>query len=148
VRKPHFIYQLTSEAEELFPKSYDALFNALVTVLKETLPASEVNRVLKELGRRLVDNGATDGLQLRERAQKAADILERMGGAPRLVASGERLTIESSSCPIAAAVEVHPEACRVPESLIAEITGAKVREKCNRATSPPHCAFEITGKNR
>ena len=36
-RKPHFTYALTREAEDLFPKSYAALFNVLLTVLKEKL---------------------------------------------------------------------------------------------------------------
>src|SRR5687768_14320083 len=36
-RKPHFAYQLTEEAEQLFPKAYDALLNQLITVLKGRL---------------------------------------------------------------------------------------------------------------
>ncbi len=150
VRKPHFTYELTLEAEALFPKSYDALFNALVTVLKEELPGAELKAVLKEAGRRLAAavNGPTDGLDLTERSRKAAGILELMGGAPRVNSNGERLTIESSSCPIATAVEAHPEACRIAEALVAQITGARVRERCDRTVTPPRCAFEITEKNR
>ena len=30
-RKPHFAYELTPEAEHLFPKSYDVLFNVLLS---------------------------------------------------------------------------------------------------------------------
>src|SRR5882724_2203048 len=36
-RKPHFAYELTEEAEQLFPKAYDALLNQLITVLKGRL---------------------------------------------------------------------------------------------------------------
>ena len=149
-RKPHFIYELTAEAEQLFPKSYDALFNILITVLKDELPDYEIKALLKEAGRRLAaaKNSRTTGLDLRERAQKAAEILEEMGGTPRLNSNGEKLTIESGSCPIAAAVEAHPESCRMPESLVAQITGGRVRERCNRDVSPPRCAFEISEKNK
>jgi predicted ArsR family transcriptional regulator len=37
-RKPHFAYELTPEAENLFPKAYDALLNQLITILKDRLP--------------------------------------------------------------------------------------------------------------
>src|ERR671922_1517816 len=37
-RKPHFAYELTAEAERLFPKAYDALLNQLITALKGRLP--------------------------------------------------------------------------------------------------------------
>src|SRR5215218_809431 len=35
VRKPHFAYELTPEAEKIFPKAYDAIVNSLIAVLKE-----------------------------------------------------------------------------------------------------------------
>src|SRR5215212_1721165 len=37
-RKPHFSYELTPEAENLFPKAYDTLLNQLITALKGRLP--------------------------------------------------------------------------------------------------------------
>ncbi|HSP06209.1 MAG TPA: ArsR family transcriptional regulator, partial [Acidobacteriota bacterium] len=52
-RKPHFTYALTSAAEELFPKSYDALFNVLLTVLKGKLTSQQLKKVLREVGRKL-----------------------------------------------------------------------------------------------
>src|SRR5215467_7168139 len=36
-RKPHFAYELTPEAEHLFPKAYDTLLNQFITVLKQRL---------------------------------------------------------------------------------------------------------------
>src|SRR5262249_33293576 len=50
-RKPHFAYELTPEAEHLFPKSYDALLNVLLSVLKERLAPDELGEVLREVGR-------------------------------------------------------------------------------------------------
>src|ERR671912_344819 len=49
-RKPHFAYQLTEEAEQLFPKAYDALLNQLIAVLKERLTPSALEEVLREVG--------------------------------------------------------------------------------------------------
>src|ERR671912_277887 len=50
-RKPHFAYALTEEAEQLFPKAYDALLNQLIAVLKGRLTPAALEEVLREVGR-------------------------------------------------------------------------------------------------
>src|ERR671916_740837 len=55
-RKPHFSYELTAEAENLFPKAYDALLNQLITALKGRLPPAALEDVLREVGRSLAAN--------------------------------------------------------------------------------------------
>ena len=53
IRKPHFAYELTAEADNLFPKAYDALLNQLITVLKGRLPPATLEQVLRDVGRSL-----------------------------------------------------------------------------------------------
>ena len=50
-RKPHFTYALTDDADQLFPKAYDALLNQLIAVLKSRLNPAEIEDVLREVGR-------------------------------------------------------------------------------------------------
>src|SRR5918999_5543274 len=52
-RKPHFAYELTEEAEQLFPKAYDALLNQLISVLKGRLTPGALDEVLRDVGRSL-----------------------------------------------------------------------------------------------
>ena len=73
-RKPHFAYELTDEAEHLFPKSYDTLLNQLITVLKTRLTPKALKEVLREVGRSLASN-RTAGGKLETRVDK------RTGGA-------------------------------------------------------------------
>src|SRR5918995_4914810 len=47
LRKPHYSYELTPEAEHLFPKAYDALLNQLITTLKGRLPPTTLEDVLR-----------------------------------------------------------------------------------------------------
>lgn len=148
-RKPHFTYVLTPAAEDLFPKSYDVLLNVLLGVLKEKLTSREVREVLREVGRtlaRLNIKSVSNGSVLSDRTREAVELLEAMGGAPRLETDGDKLIIESASCPLATAVESHSEVCTVAEALIAQVTGACVRERCNKTEIPPRCSFEITRK--
>src|ERR687893_2624032 len=64
-RKPHYSYELTAEAERLFPKAYDALLNQLITALKGRLPPNALEDVLREVGRALA--AEIVGLPVRER---------------------------------------------------------------------------------
>lgn len=150
-RKPHFAYELTPEAERLFPKSYDALLNVLLSVLKERLAPDELEAVLQEVGRKAAPDRKTilaTGSDLSARAEKAVEVLEALGGAPRLEQEGGKIIIQSASCPFGAAVEAHPEVCRVAETLVAQITGERVRERCNKTDVPPRCLFEVTEKKK
>lgn len=144
-RKPHFTYILTTEAEHLFPKSYDALFNQLIEVLKNRLSSKQLKETLYEVGRKIAgkqtfDLQKLDGLN--QRAEKAVKALAELGGAAKAVNEDGKIIISSKSCPLAAAVVDHPEVCKLAESLIEEIVGVSVKENCNRKRMP-QCRFEI-----
>jgi predicted ArsR family transcriptional regulator len=143
-RKPHFAYELTGDAEHLFPKAYDALLNQLITVLKGRLPATALEEVLREVGRSIaasqsMNKGAND---LKGRVRRATNVLEALGGAPGVENEGGKIQIRSAACPLAAAVAEHPEVCELAEALVSEIVGVPVTEHCDRSGSP-RCCFEL-----
>lgn len=146
-RKPHFAYELTNEAETLFPKAYDALLNQLIAVLKGRLTPATLEEVLREVGRSLAENANPDGgrAALEIRIGRALSALETIGGAARVEKEDGTLLIKSGSCPLATAVAEHPEVCQLTEALLAEIIGTRVQERCDRDGSP-RCRFEISKK--
>jgi predicted ArsR family transcriptional regulator len=145
-RKPHFSYELTQDADGLFPQAYDSILDLLLSVLKEKLPPEQLHEVLSEVGYRAAERAALSSeVELHARAQKAVEVLETLGGAPHLEHGDGKLIIRSTSCPLAHAVEAHPESCQIAEALVSRITGAQVRERCTK-TAPPCCSFEITEK--
>ena len=145
-RKPHFAYELTEEAEHLFPKAYDTLLNQLIAVLKGRLTPLALEEVLREVGRSLAGAQATTQKNgdMESRVGRALAALEAIGGAARVEKENEKLVICSESCPLATAVSEHPEVCRLAETLLSEIIGVEVREHCDRESSP-RCRFEVMG---
>lgn len=141
-RKPHFAYELTAEAESLFPKAYDLLLNRVIAVLKKRLAPKELTRVLREAGRSLAADAPGGQTSLESRARYALGVLESIGGAAKLEEQGDKLIIESANCPMAAAVSEHPEICQLAEALLTEIMETPVREHCERGDRP-RCRFEI-----
>ncbi len=104
-RKPHFTYELTAEADALFPKAYDAVLNQLITVLKSRLQPSEIEEILREVGR-AVASGAPAAKDLESRVQTAVKVLETIGGAAEVQQNEKRMMIAATGCPLAAAVTV------------------------------------------
>ena len=147
VRKPHFAYELTDEAEHLFPKAYDALFNQIVTVLKGRLTPKALKEILREVGRSLAGDqtSSKQRTDLATRVGKGLAALEAIGGSARVEKKAGKIIIQGGSCPLATAVAEHPEVCQLAESLLSEIIGAKVREQCTREGTPK-CAFLVTEK--
>ncbi len=141
-RKPHFTYSLTPEAERLFPKAYDALLNQLIIVLKGRLPDEELEGVLREVGQSMAAGAHSAGEDLQSRVRGALKVLEGIGGAAAAEREGDKVVIRSDGCPLAEAVSVHPEVCRLAESLVSEIVKAPVTERCDREGAP-RCRFEI-----
>ena len=140
-RKPHFTYELSEEADALFPKAYDALLNQLIGVLKTRLSPSEIEDVLREVGRAVAAD-APEAQDLEGRMKIALKVLEAIGGAAEIERHDDKIMIAATGCPLAAAVAVHPEVCRLAETLVAEIVKVPVEEKCDRE-GRPKCRFEI-----
>jgi predicted ArsR family transcriptional regulator len=99
-------------ATRLDRKFFESTRGKFVTLLRRS--GCTVEDLARELG--LTDNGV--------RAHLAT--LEREGA----------LVIRGHSCPLVAVTPDHPEVCRMAETLIAELAGIPVYERCDRGESP------------
>lgn len=148
LRKPHVVYELTEQAERIFPKNYAALLNELVSVLKEKYPAKAIDAVLRAVGRRIAETHQPKASQrsLDARLRHAIAVLGELGGAARIeIASEGNVIIRGSDCPLASLAADHAEACHLAETLLSELIGVPVHEKCNR-TGKPKCCFEVEAR--
>jgi predicted ArsR family transcriptional regulator len=146
-RKPHALYRLTEEARHLFPKSYDVVLNRLLDVLKQRLPSSTLDEVLREVGECLAAGHPIDPkAATSERVIEALAVLEEVGGAAKAIAENGHVVIQSESCPFADSVSEHEEVCKIAESMIEKIVGKPVKETCDR-TGAPRCRFDIDTGN-
>jgi predicted ArsR family transcriptional regulator len=143
-RKPNLTYELTSAAGQFFPKPDAAILQQLLAVLGERLPAGDVEAVLREVGHRLAAGlrGEVTGASIRERVEQAADVLGELGGMAVVEEADDRLLIRGADCPVAAVVEGHPAGCRLAETLLSDLVGVPVTERCQRGGTP-RCAFHI-----
>lgn len=145
-RKPEHVYGLTDRAEQLFPKSYDAVLNALVSVLAEEKSPGEMNRILREVGRRLAWSYKPHQLDdaPAHRLERAREALEDMGGLPEVREDGDTYRLEGVSCPLASVVEAHGErTCDLARAFLEELTELPVERQCQIEGGCAHCRFVV-----
>jgi predicted ArsR family transcriptional regulator len=142
--KPAHLYELTSEGERLFPKAYGPVLRELLDVLGERLSETDLRAVLREVGRRVAaEYPRPPNGDPRLRVERAASLLSELGGLTEVEAYEGGLRIRGYSCPLAAILPGHPEACELATSVVAEATGYPVTEQCDKG-QPPRCWFEIS----
>jgi len=143
-RKPHVMYALTPEAEQIFPKAYGVLLDLLLIVISKQLSPKELRAAMREVGRKVADNHLLEvrGKSRSERIETALRILKDLGGSATFEKSEGKHFIRGNGCPLAAATARHPEACLIAEALLAQVIGVPVKEHCIHGTAPS-CRFEI-----
>jgi predicted ArsR family transcriptional regulator len=140
--KPAYVYELTQEGEELFPKAYEPTLRRLLDVLSDQLGPEESEELLRSVGRRLAGEHSTRADGAHARLETAVEVLNELGGLAELEARDGAVVIRGYSCPLAGVTPDHPEVCRMAEALVAEVAGVPVHERCDRGERP-RCCFEI-----
>jgi predicted ArsR family transcriptional regulator len=118
------------------------VFARLLDVLAERMSHTELEALMQSVGKRLAEeNPRTSGTR-RERVDRAAALLEELGGATAVEEHDGVFRIRGFGCPLGAAVRGHPEVCASVETLLSEAVGAPVRECCEHGDRP-QCCFEV-----
>jgi predicted ArsR family transcriptional regulator len=144
--KPAYIYELTEEAEDLFPNAYEPVLSRLLDILSNRVGSEESEELLKSVGRRLAEEHSVRTNDAHARLESAVEIFNELGGLAELEERDGTLVIRGYSCPLAGVTPDHPEVCRMAETLITELAGVPVYEHCDRGERP-RCCFEVATSN-
>jgi predicted ArsR family transcriptional regulator len=144
VRKPHTTYALGPEAEQLFPKAYGRLVSLLMLIFSRQIKPRNLRAGMRAAGRAVAQEHLVElkGKTREQRIGAALRILKDLGGAATFREEAGKHFIYGNGCPIAAATANHPEACLLAESLLTNIIGSPVKERCIRGPTPS-CCFEV-----
>jgi predicted ArsR family transcriptional regulator len=139
--KPAHAYELTAEAEQLFPKPYAIVLNNLLDALDGRVSSGAIDDVLQTAGKRISGQFPRGAGNRRSRINTAVEALNQLGGLAELEEREGNIAIQGFGCPFAAIVPHHPEVCSLAAAFVGEIAGEPMREACNRE-SPPRCRFD------
>jgi predicted ArsR family transcriptional regulator len=140
--KPAYIYELSPDAEQLFPKAYGPILRQLLEVLSEEMTTNQVEALMRRTGLRLAEQQHIPPGDLQSRLQMAVKVLNELGGLAELEQRNGAYYIQGYSCPLAVVVPGHPEVCRLAETLLTEVVGQPLRECCD-GNEPARCCFSV-----
>lgn len=143
VGQPATVYSLTASAEESFSRAYAPVLIAALEELRDQMSRAQLMSFLKRVGRRLSGQGTKPSGSLSSRVHNAAGVLNALGGVTEVQKSGSSFRIVGRACPLASAVEADHCVCAAVTSMVAEVVGAEVAERCDRS-GRPKCCFEIS----
>lgn len=148
VGKPATMYAIRPDVESSFSAAYAPVLGALVASLGERMSARELEQLFRDVGRRLAEDNRHSQPQpraLEARVRAAAAILTSLGAELEVERNATGFLLRGHACPLATAVRAEPHVCSALEELVAGVTGAPVRECCERdpATGTTKCRFEV-----
>ena len=111
--KPAYVYELTPQAEDLFPKAYEPVLHRLLDVLGEQAGEENSEALLRAVGRRLAEERGVPADDTRARLEAAVEVLNELGGLAELEEHDGGFVIRGYSCPLAGVTPEHPEVCRM-----------------------------------
>ncbi len=147
IRKPHTMYAIGPEAEQLFPKAYGRLVSLLMSIFSRQIRSRNLRAGMRAAGRAMAREHLREleGKTRQQRIDAALRILKELGGAATFRKEAGKHFIYGNGCPIAAATANHPEACLLAESLLTSVIGSPVKECCIRGPAPS-CRFEVKSR--
>lgn len=140
--KPAYLYELTAEAEQLFPKVYGVVLGQLIKRLKGHINEEEIHEMLRNTGKELSASWPRATGDERERLQSAVSVISDLGGLAELEGDKGSYLIRGYSCPLALASEKYHDICILAEVLLKEVTGLEL-ERCCDYNGSPKCRFKL-----
>jgi len=140
--KPAYSYELTAEADRLFPRPYAPVLGQLLDVLGERMDQAQLEELMRAVGRRLAPDHAETSADPRAQLEAAVAFLNEIGGLAELEERDGVPVIRGYSCPLAAVTPGRPEVCELAEAQLCELAGLPIQECCDRGDQP-RCRFEI-----
>lgn len=140
--RPQHIYRLAGEAEELFPKKYDRLTDALLEELEARMSSEELDAIIKGVAERMASQVSAEG----DLSVRLGALLEFLNGLGYLATAQEEeggYRIAVANCPYARVARRHALPCKVDVRLIALVTGVEPEWVQQIATGSERCVYRL-----
>jgi predicted ArsR family transcriptional regulator len=154
VGRPRHLYDVTSDAQDLFPNNYDGLAAGLLAAIEAIGGDDLLEQVFaarrRQLGARARDEMSdwlTDDRPLLDRVKALAVIQAANGYLAEATASTDgSIRLEEHNCAIFHVASSSPAACQAELELFTELLGADVVREQHIASGDRCCSYRVTAR--
>lgn len=148
--RPAAHYELTPDAQALFPHRYDRLASEVLDFLSEEHGRAGLRAFLRwRLDRETADLAeAVTAEDLHERLRQLADALSDAGFAATVEPDDDGFRLVQNHCTIADVAKEHPEVCAYEAAAFSQVLGRDVTlsRRDTLATGAPTCVCTVAAK--
>lgn len=140
--RPQHVYRLAGETEELFPKKYDRLTDALLEELEERMSPEELDAIINGVAERMARQVSAEG-DIRARLGALIEFLNGLGylATAQEEEGGYRIVV--ANCPYERVARRHTLPCKVDVRLIALVTGVEPERVQQIVAGAEHCVYRV-----
>ena len=146
VGRPRFVYSLTPQAQDQFPKSYDTLCNRILDALTSSPSGVDASQLSDRVAQKWADEHADQmaGKCLEERVRAMAAIRTEEGAMASCSKTSDGYVIDQCHCPASCVAQRHPEIiCAAEMKYIQRLVGAPVERASWRVEGGKTCSYHI-----
>jgi predicted ArsR family transcriptional regulator len=145
VGRPHYVYSLSDEGHELFPKKYARLSSRLLAQLKERYPSAVISEIFEGVVQSIVDEHRSEyeGLPLEKRMDYLVALLEEEGFLARWEKHEDEIRLIEYSCPYISVGQRHEEVCTFDRELVKAVVGAELEQHSCMLQGDACCQFTL-----
>ena len=143
--RPRHIYQLTDEANSLFPTTYANFAVGLMHEVAKFNGPGFINKVFRGRMKSQLEiyQQRLAGKALRERIEELARIRDEEGYMARFEEDGDDYLLIEHNCPIAVIAQEYPHVCEIETALFRQSLGAKVVREEHLMQGSHRCCYRI-----
>jgi len=153
VGRPRHLYDVTPDAQDLFPEDYDGLASGLLAAIASIGGEELVEQVFaarrQQIGarvRREMDELLPPGATLGERVAALAVIQDRAGYLADAQPEGAGMRLVERNCAIHHVAAGQPAACAAELALFREVLDADVVRESHIASGDRCCSYKISAR--
>ncbi len=145
VGRPYYVYSLSDQGQELFPKRYVRLSTRLLAELKDRFPSEVVVELFEAAVQRIVEENeaAFNNLSFEERLDFLVDLLGEEGFLSQWEKDEDGYRLVEYSCPYVSLGQEHGEVCTFDKKLIITVLKTDVQQHSCILNGDDCCEFSI-----
>lgn len=146
VGRPALVYRLTDRGQQLYPKQYDTLTNAILDEVKTKAGSAALLTMLRGAAARMADThaGRLDGRSFGDRVRETVRIMREQG---LIVEFEDRddgtFLIHECTCPYPTVARRHPGVCALEVDLVCRLSGGDARLTSSLLRGDRACTYRI-----
>lgn len=146
VGRPYYVYSLSQEGAELFPKRYVQLSSRLLDELKTHLPSEQVKTIVSNIAAGILNDykGEYENLPFEQQLDFLVKLLNSEGFLSSWEKTEEGYSLIEYSCPYLSVSKEHNELCSFDTELILGVLQTTVEHRSCMIQGAEHCEFTMS----